>query len=78
MSFQSEVIFSTIFIAVGTIMSDIGRATTKLMANPIIHFSKKSETKPKFIMVRNKDIVKDMVNDISAPMFSLTPSKTRI
>jgi len=67
MSFQSEVIFSAIFFAIGTTISDIGRATTKLMANPLIHFSKKSGTKPEFTMVRNKEIVKDMANDISAP-----------
>lgn len=51
----------------GIISSDVGRLTTKPNAKERNHLSKKSGTKPKFTMVRIKDMEKDMPKDMKTP-----------
>ena len=67
LSFYPSVSLLTTFLTNGITTRDVGKATAKPMRNPTAHTRKKLETKPTFMMVMARDIVKDMAIDISAP-----------
>jgi len=47
-------------------IKDVGKPTKKPIVHALTHLSKKSGAKPKFIIVRIKDMENDMPNDIKA------------
>jgi len=57
----------TISLTNGIMIRDVGKPMTKPVANARTHLSKKPGTRPRFTMVRTRDIVKDIPNDINAP-----------
>jgi len=57
----------TILLTIGIKIREVGRLTAKPTANARSHISKKLGTNPKFIIVRTKDMEKDMPSDINTP-----------
>jgi hypothetical protein len=57
----------TIFLTSGTIIKEVGKLTANPIENALNHLTRKSGAKPKLIMVRTKDMTKDMLNDIKTP-----------
>jgi len=83
----SSVSLFTTFLTKGITTKDVGKATVKPIRKPTAHIRKKLGTKPTFIIVMVKDIVKDMAVDINAPnstmeyflsIFMITPASWKV
>ncbi len=57
----------TILLTSGIIAKDVGKLTAKPIKKARSHLAGKSETRPKLINVRVRDMAKDMPNDMKAP-----------